>query len=105
MSEMDLTASRKGTNKSSILLNLHDGFLVRHSRCVVELFFKEGTCYADLHAFNTGNPNIIKGLIWAAFITAHLKRFLAHAAQQACRVATLTQRIAVAWHPSSQVSF
>jgi hypothetical protein len=66
----------------------------------VELLFKEWKSYANLHAFNTKNPEIAEGLIWAAIIAAALKRFLAHVTQLACGVATSTRKVAMcAVHP------
>src|SRR5215471_8075046 len=47
-------------------------------RWQVELLFKEWKSYANLHAFDTANPALVEGLIWAAIATAALKRFLAH---------------------------
>jgi len=51
-------------------------------RWQVELCFKEWKSYANLHRFDTGNPHIAKGLIWASLCAALLKRFLAHATQR-----------------------
>ena len=77
-----------------------DVCLAYHLRWQVELLFKEWKSYGNLHAFNTGNPDIAEGLIWAAIIAAALKRFLAHATQLACRVATSTRKVAMcAVHP------
>src|SRR6266853_1729150 len=50
-------------------------------RWQVELLFKEWKSYANLHAFDTENPAIVEGLIWAAIAGAALKRFLAHMTQ------------------------
>ena len=51
-------------------------------RWQLELCFKEWKSYANLHRFDTGNPHIAAGLIWARLCAAILKRFLAHAAQR-----------------------
>jgi Transposase DDE domain len=51
-------------------------------RWQVELLFKEWKSYANLHKFDTANPHIAAGLIWASLCAAVLKRFLAHAAQR-----------------------
>lgn len=51
-------------------------------RWQIELYFKEWKSYANLHQFDTANPHIAAGLIWASLCAAVLKRFLAHAAQQ-----------------------
>jgi len=50
-------------------------------RWQVELCFKEWKSYANLHSFDTANPHIAEGLIWASICAACLKRFLSHAAQ------------------------
>lgn len=74
--------------------------LAYHLRWQVELLFKEWKSYANLHAFNTENPEIAEGLIWAAIIAAALKRFLAHVTQLACGVGTSTRKVAMcAAHP------
>jgi len=53
-----------------------------------------------LHKFETANPHIAEGLIWASLCAAILKRFLAHAAQRVgSGVAVSTRRVAMcAWH-------
>lgn len=51
-------------------------------RWQIELCFKEWKSYANLHKFDTANPHIAAGLIWASLCAAILKRFLAHAAQR-----------------------
>ena len=62
--------------------------------------FKEWKSYANLHKFDTANPHIAEGLIWASLCAAILKRFLAHAAQYVGRGAAVsTRRVAMcAWH-------
>ncbi len=80
--------------------SLRDVCLAYHLRWQVELLFKEWKSYANLHAFNTENPDIAEGLIWAAILAAALKRFLAHVTQLACRVGTSTRKVAMcAAHP------
>jgi hypothetical protein len=64
-------------------------------RWQVELCFKEWKSYANLHRFDTGNPHIAEGLIWASLCAAVLKRFLAHAAQLVGAVAISTRRVAM----------
>lgn len=64
-------------------------------RWQVELLFKEWKSYANLHAFDTRDPHIAEGLIWAAIVAAILKRFLAHATQLAARVQTSTRKAAM----------
>ncbi|MCA1604796.1 MAG: IS4 family transposase [Acidobacteria bacterium] len=64
-------------------------------RWQVELLFKEWKSYANLHAFDTQNPAIVEGLIWAAIGAAALKRFLAHTAQVVAGVETSTRKAAM----------
>ena len=52
----------------------------------------------SLHQFDTANPHIAEGLIWASLCAAVLKRFLAHAAQRVGRTAISTRRVAMCAH-------
>ena len=58
-------------------------------RWQIELCFKEWKSYANLHKFDTANPHIAEGLIWASLCAAILNRCLAHDRPQyvgrACR--------------------
>jgi hypothetical protein len=83
------------TNLPLERFTLSDVCLAYHLRWQVELLFKEWKSYANLHKFDTSNPDIAEGLIWAAIIAAALKRFLAHATQRACGVATSTRKVAM----------
>jgi hypothetical protein len=66
-------------------------------RWQIELVFKEWKSFANLHAFCTRKVPIAEGLMWGALAAALLKRFLAHATEQACAKVTLsTQRTAAA---------
>jgi hypothetical protein len=68
-------------------------------RWQIELCFKEWKSYANLHKFDTANPYIAEGLIWAGLCAAVLKRFLAHAAQRAGKGAAMsTRRVAMCAH-------
>ncbi|MDA1095598.1 MAG: IS4 family transposase [Acidobacteria bacterium] len=68
-------------------------------RWQIELCFKEWKSYANLHAFDTANPHIAEGLIWASLCAAVLKRFLAHAAQRVGDgTAISTRRVAMCAH-------
>ncbi|PCI62790.1 MAG: hypothetical protein COB35_02515 [Gammaproteobacteria bacterium] len=51
-------------------------------RWQIELLFKELKSYCNLKKFSTENPNIVKTLIYASFITALLKRLLAHSTER-----------------------
>ena len=64
-------------------------------RWQVELLFKAWKSYANLHAFDTANPAIVEGLIWAAIAAAALKRFLAHMTQLLLEVAMSTRKVAM----------
>jgi hypothetical protein len=68
-------------------------------RWQIELCFKEWKSYANLHKFDTANPHIAAGLIWASLCAAMLKRFLAHAAQRVgSGTAISTRRVAMCAH-------
>src|SRR5919205_2702674 len=64
-------------------------------RWQVELLFKEWKSYANLHAFDTANPALVEGLIWAAIAAAALKRFLAHMTQLLMEVPMSTRKVAM----------
>src|SRR4029450_835232 len=64
-------------------------------RWQVELLFKEWKSYANLHAFDTANPPLVEGLIWAAIAAAALKRFLAHMTQLLMEVPMSTRKVAM----------
>jgi len=64
-------------------------------RWQVELLFKEWKSYASLHAFDTSNPHIAEGLLWAALCAATLKRYCAHMAQRLWRVPISTRKVAM----------
>jgi hypothetical protein len=56
---------------------------------------KEWKSYAHLHAFDTANPAIVEGLIWAAIAAAALKRFLASMTQRLAEVPMSTRKVAM----------
>ena len=64
-------------------------------RWQVELLFKEWKSYANVHAFDTVNPALVEGLIWAAIAAAALKRFLAHMTQLLVKVPMSTRKVAM----------
>jgi hypothetical protein len=64
-------------------------------RWQIELLFKEWKSYANLRKFDTANPHIVAGLIWASLCAAVLKRFLAHAAQLVGGAPISTRRVAM----------
>ena len=64
-------------------------------RWQVELNFKEWKSYANLHAFNTGNPEIAEGLIWASLCAGLFKRFIAHATERVRSTPISTRRAAM----------
>ena len=67
-------------------------------RWQIELLFKEWKSHANLHIFDTSNPNIAEGLIWAALCAATLKRYCAHVTQRIRHVAISTQIVAKCAH-------
>ena len=67
-------------------------------RWQIELLFKEWKSFASLHRFDTANPHIVEGLIWAALCAATLKRYCAHRTQHLFEVAVSTQRVAKCIH-------
>jgi hypothetical protein len=64
-------------------------------RWQVELLFKEWKAYANLHAFDTANPALVEGLLWAAIAAAALKRFLAHMTHLLVEVPMSTRKVAM----------
>src|SRR5215831_2112039 len=64
-------------------------------RWQVELLFKEWKSYANLHAFDTANPALVEGLMWAAIAAAALKRFLAHMIPLLAAVPMSTRKVAM----------
>jgi len=75
--------------------HVSDGYRLRWQ---VELLFKEWKSYANLRAFDTSNPNIAEGLIWAALCAATLKRYCAHMTEQLLQVAMSTHTVAKCAH-------
>jgi hypothetical protein len=59
------------------------------------LLLKEWKSYANLHAFDTANPAIVAGLMWAAIAAAALKRFLASMTQLLAEVPMSTRKVAM----------
>jgi hypothetical protein len=75
--------------------HISDGYRLRWQ---VELLFKEWKSHANLHAFDTSNPYIAEGLIWASLCAATLKRYCAHMTQRLANVAMSTQIVAKCIH-------
>ena len=48
-----------------------------------------------MQAFDTANPAIVEGLMWAAIAAAALKRFLAHMTQLLLEVPMSTRKVAL----------
>lgn len=67
-------------------------------RWQVELLFKEWKSYANLHVFDTSNPYIAEGLIWASLCTATVKRYWAHMTGRIARIAISTHIVAKCIH-------
>ncbi|MGH7484960.1 MAG: transposase, partial [bacterium] len=55
-------------------------------RWQVELFFKECKSHSNLRCFQTADPNIAEGLIWASLLAVLFRRFLLHSAFEGSRV-------------------
>ena len=64
-------------------------------RWQVELLFKEWKSYANLHRFNTSNPHLAEGLIWASVAAAVLRRFIYQGAQRLAGMPLSTRRAAM----------
>ena len=91
----------KGTAPRYLVTNLQpDVFTPEHIsdayrlRWQVELLFKEWKSYANLRAFDTANPHIAEGLIWAALCAATLNRYYAHVTERLFNVAMSTHTVA-----------
>jgi len=67
-------------------------------RWQVELLFKEWKSHANLRAFDTANPYIAEGLIWASLCAAVLTRYCAHVTESVAGVEISTQRVAKCIH-------
>jgi hypothetical protein len=63
-------------------------------RWQVALLLKEWKSYANLHAFDTTNPALVEGRIWAAMAAAALQRFLAYRTQRLAEVPMSTRKVA-----------
>ena len=74
------------------LMQVIDGYRLRWQ---IELLFKEWKSYANLHAYDTNNPYIAEGLIWASLCAALLKRYCAHTTQRLFAVPISTQKVAM----------
>ena len=97
--------NRKGTAPRYLITNLDAAtFTAEHVsdayrlRWQVELLFKEWKSYANLRAFDTANPNIAEGLIWAALCAATLQRYCAHVTERWLNVAISTHTAAKCIH-------
>ena len=60
-----------------------------------ELLLKAWKSYANLHAFDTANPTIVEGVMWAAMAAAALQRCLAHMTQLLLEVPRSTRKVAL----------
>jgi hypothetical protein len=96
---------KKGAAPRYLITNLDaSSFTAEHIsdayrlRWQVELLFKEWKSYANLRAFDTANPNIAEGLIWAALCAATLNRYCAHATKRIFNVAMSTHTVAKCLH-------
>ena len=67
-------------------------------RWQIELLFKEWKSFTNLKAFDTSNPYIAEGLIWASLCAATLSRYCAHMTQRLTRRPISTRRVAMCIH-------
>jgi hypothetical protein len=65
-------------------------------RWQIELVFKDWKSYSNLHAFQSEQPYIVEGFIWASLCAAFLKRAVAHLAQLLTRRPISTRLAAMA---------
>ena len=80
------------TNLSRAEFSIADIVEAYRLRWQIELLFKEWKSHANLHAFDTSNPYIAEGLIWASLCAAILKRYCAHVAQRFAHLPISTQK-------------
>jgi len=67
-------------------------------RWQIELLFKEWKSYSNLHGFDTRNPYLAEGLIWASLCSAILKRYCAHMTQKVMQTPISTRKVAMCFH-------
>lgn len=91
--------TRLATNLPAQQFGLYSVGRIYRLRWQIELIFKEWKSYANLRSFDTTNAYIAEGLIWASLLVSILKRFLAHAAQDAHAVPISTRRSAMCLSP------
>jgi hypothetical protein len=77
------------------LVHIGDAYRLRWQ---IELLFKEWKSFSNLRAFDTGNPYITEGLIWASLCTATLARYCAHMTQRLTQRPISTRRVAMCIH-------
>lgn len=64
-------------------------------RWQIELLFKEWKSYCNLRAFDTGNPYLAEGLIWASLCCAILQRYCALMVQGIAQTPISTRKVAM----------
>ncbi len=64
-------------------------------RWQIELLFKDWKSYSNLHGFDTSNPYLAEGLIWASLCSAILKRHCALMAQEFAHTPISTSKVAM----------
>ena len=67
-------------------------------RWQIELLFKDWKSYSNLHAFDTSNPYLAEGLIWASLCSAILKRYCALMTQPLTQLPISTHKAALCFY-------
>jgi hypothetical protein len=83
------------TNLSRDEFSLNDILDAYRLRWQIELLFKDWKSYSNLHAFDTSNPYLAEGLIWASLCSAILKRYCALMTQPLAHSPMSTHKVAM----------
>ncbi len=83
------------TNLARDEFSLNDILDAYRLRWQIELLFKDWKSYSNLHAFDTSNPTLAEGLIWASLCSAILKRYCALMTQPLAQAPISTHKAAM----------
>lgn len=83
------------TNLPRDEFSLNDILDAYRLRWQIELLFKDWKSHSNLHGFDTSNPYLAEGLIWAALCAAILKRHCALMAQEIAQTPISTSKVAM----------